>query len=454
MKVTIARTFLIVLFLPVALFGQENQSRTLTFGEAVKTGLENNLNLNQQKNLLVSNKVVRTAGMMSLGPTVSINGNAGRNDGNRFIQQEAKVVNGVTDFMNASLDATMPLFRGLSTLNSVRQLDNLYDAQISVVQRSTEQVIRDVSDLYLTCLLDQELVSINQKNVETQQKQYEQIREHVSAGSRAEVDLKNQEYQLKNAELLLLRAKNTLRNDKAQLAYMLGLDPSKGFQVTEPNWALPEPGNYNLDELYTIAETRRADLSEAKQREKAAHFALKSARGRYFPNITLFTSYGSAYNYIYRNEILTNIDNRSFRQQFTMDNKQLTYGVSFSIPLYGGFAARAQTAERKALYENARLLSENRDLLIKSQVLLAYQNLQDAQSAFNAAQAQLESAETSYNLENERYQLGISDIVALTLAVQNYTKAQGDFASARYTLLFQRLLINFNTGTLRPEDVE
>ena len=227
---------------------QDSTFTTLTFKDAVKIGLENNLNLNQQKNLLISNRVDKTSGLLSFGPSVAINGNTGRNDGNSFNQQQGRVINGVLDFTNASIDANMPLFRGLSVMNNYRQASSLYEAQWQNVSRTNQDVIRDIARQYLTCLLDQRLVLINEKNLESQQQQFNQISEQVSAGSRAEVDMKNQEYQVKNANLLLLRAKNTLRNDKAILAQTLQLDPSIVFGLEEPAWPVGELENLALDQ--------------------------------------------------------------------------------------------------------------------------------------------------------------------------------------------------------------
>src|SRR5687768_4506465 len=93
----------------LAVFAQEKIPSSLTLKEAVKIGLDNNLNLNQQKNLLIASKVAKSSGLLSFGPSVNINGNAGRNDGNSFNQQQGRVINGVLDFVNASVDANMPL---------------------------------------------------------------------------------------------------------------------------------------------------------------------------------------------------------------------------------------------------------------------------------------------------------------------------------------------------------
>lgn len=434
-------------------FSQENTTTSLTFKEAVKIGLENNLNLNQQKNILVSTRVDKTSGLLSFGPSLNINGNTGRNDGNSFNQQQGRVINGVLDFTSASIDASMPLFRGLNVVNSYRQSVNLYEAQLHNVSRTNQDVIRDIAQQYLTCLLDQRLVLINEKNLQSQEQQYNQIREQVNAGSRAEVDLKNQEYQVKNANLLVLRAKNTLRNDKAILAQTLQLDPSITFGLEEPAWPVGGLEDLTLDELYEIAQSRRSDLKVAHHNEKAAEYGFKATKGNYFPSVSLFASYGSAYNYIHGSDANPNPENRNFDQQFTSDNTQLTYGISFRIPLYNAFQTRSTVVRNRMIYENSRLQRDNIALTVKSEVLLAYQNYRDAQAAYEAAESQLRAAEVSNALEKERYLLGISDIVALTLANQLLTRAEADFEGSRYTLMFQNLLINYATGTLKFEDI-
>ena len=431
----------------------QDTPRIITFGEAVKIGLEKNIALAQQENFLVTAKTDKTSGLLGMGPSVNINGSAGRNTGNSFIQQEGRVVNGVTDFTSATINARMPLFQGLSNVNSYKQFSDAYDAQLYSTQYSKQEVMRNVAQQYLTCLLDQQLVRINQKNLESQEQQYSQISEQVLAGSRAEVDQLNQEYQVKNANLLLLRAKNTLRNDKARLAITLQLDPALQFELQEPGWQPSQYDGMSLDELYTIADERRADLATTRHQESASRFSYKAVKGGYFPSIVAFLNYGSAYNYIHPNDIITNPNNRSFDEQFFTDNTQLTYGVSFNIPVFNRYSTKSSVIRRRMLYENAKLETENKQVQVKGDVLLAYQNLQDAKASFDAAEAQLNAARVSNELERERYQLGISDIVALTQSNQALTLAETDYEGARFTLMFQQILINFATGTLKFEDI-
>lgn len=424
--------------------------QTLTFRNAIKMGLENNLLLNQQKNLLISTEVNRTSALLQMTPSLSAGGSAGRFDGNSFNQQRGEVVNGQVDFINGGLSASIPIFNGFNQVNAYKQAASQNEAQLNFVVRTRQDVIRNVAFQYLTCLLDQQLLKIDQQNLETQKTQLDQIKQQVDLGSRAEADLYNQEFQVRNAELLVVRSSNRLKNDKALLAQTLMIDPIVSFNLEEVNWSTEDylVENMAVENLNTTALQSRADLKQASNTERAAQLGYLSRRGRYFPSLSGFAEMNSRYNYIHGAP-----DNRTFDQQFRSDNRQFNYGVSLQVPIFSGLANRAQVTQQRVLFENAKLNTVSTEVRVKSDVLIAYQNYQDAQANFSSAEAQLRAGELSYKMEKERYDLGISNIVQLTTAQQSYVKAQSDFASAQFTLMFQKLLINYATGTLQEEDI-
>lgn len=428
-------------------FGQELTE--LTFSEAVQIALKNNVNLKQQRNQLDATNMQKTSSLASMGPSVSVSGNLGRNDGNSFNQQEGRVINGVVDFMSGSLNANMVLFNGMNRLNAYKQSQRQLESQMHLIERTNQDVIQQVSSQYLQCLLDQELLKIAKTNLETQKKQLEQITEQAESGSRAKVDVYNQEYQVKNAELSVLRSQFTLRNDKATLSQTLQIDAGFDYQVAEPGWSVNNISmeSKELSELNDIALKNRSDYLQAQATQSASRFGYMSQSGNYYPRVSAFFSYGSQYNDVKGQA------NRNFDQQFFGDNLQTTYGLSFNIPIFNGFNTRSTVVQSKINYENAKLDVENIEMAVKSDVLRAYQNYKDAITAYEASKSQLDAAKISYNLEEERYKLGISDLVQFTQASQSLTGAQADMAQARYTLLFQDILLQYAVGTLKFEDI-
>jgi outer membrane protein len=445
------RLFLMVCALGASygVWAQQQLAEKLTFKEAVKIGLQNNVLLNQQKNQLEYTQINKTSSLLQMGPSVQASGNAYRNDGNSFNQNEGRVVNGVIDYVGANVSANMPVFSGLSNLNTYRQANNQNEAQLHQVVRSNQDVIRDVANQYLQCLLDQQLVKINQQNVETQTVQYEQIRELVELGNRAEADLYNQQYLVKNAELLLVRSRNSLSNNLATLALTLQIDPTVYTSVEDIDWDvnLMVADTLSVDAMVAMAMDRRSDLKQAQHAEKAAHFGLSATKGLYYPNLSAGIQYGSRFNYVHGE------DNRSFADQFTEDNVSLSYGVSLTIPIYYGLQYRSQAAFSRVTYENAQIRTRNMEVTVQSDVMRSYQNFRDALTNYETSQAQLRSAEIAYQMEKERYDLGISNIVQLQLVNQTYVRAQGDYQSSLFNLMFQRLQINYTLGTIKFEDI-
>ena len=442
----------IIFFLSAnCLYAQETPG-TLRLTDAVRIALENNINLLQETNRLDIFQSDKSSSYANMAPSVGISGNYGRNDGNSFNQQEGRVVNGKLDFLNGSLNMDMTLFNGLNRLKNTKSAGSALESQAHLVARTRQQVIRDVSNQYLRCLLDHQLVLIAEENRVYQEEIYRQMQEMVNAGSRAEVDLVNQRYQLKNAELQVLQAEIQLRNSKATLSQLLQLDPSITFDVVEPTWELSEFAfeQYGTDSLYEIAMEQRRDLQRFRASEDAAKYGLAAQRGRYFPELSAFFNYGSAYNFL-----LGTPDSvaRDFNQQFMEDNVYKTYGLALRIPVFQGLQTRNQVVRARVNYQNAQLQTKQSENTAKLEVLNAYQNVQDAMTNYEVTKVQLEAAELNLQLQEERYRLQASSFVEFTQANADFVSAKGSHAQAKYVLLFQDILLQFALGTLDLEDI-
>jgi len=424
----------------------------LKFSEAVRIALENNITLLQETNRLDVFQSDKSSSYASMAPSVVVSGNYGRNDGNSFNQQEGRVVNGQLDFLNGSVNMNMTLFNGLNRLKNTKSASSALESQAHFVARTRQQVIRDVANQYLRCLRDHQLVLIAEENLVSQQEVYRQMEEMVNAGSRAEVDLVNQRYQLKNAELLVLQAEIQLRNSKADLSQLLQLNPREVFDVEEPTWELSAYAyeDYTEDSLYSIAMEQRRDLLQAQANESSARYGLAAQEGRYMPELAAFFNYGSAYNFIVG---APDSLSRDFDQQFFEDNVYKTYGLALRIPVFQGLQTRNQVVRAKVDYQNAQLLTKQTENTARLEVLNAHQNLRDAITNYEVTQVQLEAAELNLQLQEERYRLQASSFVEYTQANSDYVEAKGTHAQAKYVLLFQDILLQFALGTLDMEDI-
>lgn len=439
--------------LGTAAFGQDTIS-VLTFKDAVRLAVQQNATLNQQRNLLFQSQVNKTYRIGQLVPNAGINGGLGQRNGNSFIQQEARVVNATVYNANASFGVSMPIFGGLSGINTVRQASSQLDAQLEMVNRTTQDIINQVSAQYLQVLLDKELLKIAEENVEALKTQYEQAKAQVALGARSPVDEYNQLALVSNAEVRMTQAEQTLINDRTTLFQLLMVDPTVKTTVDEPAWDVNAIAldNLSLDELVTVAMEHRSDLKQAEYTEKASRFGMHAAKGNYLPSLTANYSNGSAYNQV-KGADKNDPNYRDFNDQFFKDNRSNYIGLSFNIPLFTGFQNRMFYVQSKVLYENNKLLTRNREMLVKGDVIKAYENYQSMQKAYTAGLTGAEASELAYNLERERYTLGITSFVDLANANKTYIQAQTDMAQAKYRFLFQKIMLDYAVGTLKVEDI-
>ncbi len=442
------------------------QTKVLTFEEAVRIAMKNSVVLNTQRNNLEASQIQKTASLVSMGPSLSLNSSAVRIDGNSFNPQTGSVINGTRDNITGSLNGNINLFSGFQTINTIKQNTNLLEAQAYNVNRVTQDVINTVATQYLTVMLDGELVKIAKENFDGLSKQLEQIKEQAALGARSPVDEYNQDAQTKAAELRYVQAGIQLNNDRALLTQTLLIDPFEEFAVENPNWDVSAIGNEILDPraLAEEAKLHRGDYLRATRQESAQRFGMAATRGGMMPRLIAFGTYGSAYNFQHNvadsiddgsgNQILNPSAPRPFGEQFKQDNVYKQYGVQLTIPILNGFQSRSTHVQQKILFENSQLTRKNLEFQIQNDVLRTIRNYEGAKKSYRITVDQLKAAEVAFQLETERYNLGVTNFVDFVNANRAFVQAQADKARAEYNLVFQKLLLEYAVGTLKVEDIQ
>jgi outer membrane protein len=448
MKFTLAALTL----LSVTSLAQTTDNSKLTYKEAVKIALEKNVNLNQQKNTLYSRQVAKNAAIANLGPNLFINGGGSRNIGQQPNPENGDLQNLTVDNFGASINAQITIFNGFNRVNQLQSSINQFKAQAYFVSRTEQDVIYNVTTQFLQVLLDQELLRIAEENFNAQQAVLNQIREQVTLGARAESDLYNQDAQVKNMQVIALRSKVTLENDKATLAQTLQLDPSVPVQVASPSPsdALTVPLSMSLDSLYTVALNTRPDFKQLDYQSQANKFTYRAAGSGYYPSLTFGASYGSGYY----SSLKDNPAYGGFSNQFGTIFPNTNLQINFNIPLFGRLQNRNQRVLARVNYDNSILQRDNLEKTIKIDVQRAYKNYKTAIESYSAGLAQLQSGELALKTQQESFLLGVANQVTLAQANQTYVQAAASKAQAEVTLIFQAILLDYALGTLKFDSLQ
>lgn len=456
---------LFVAFASIAQDQQQSTARILTFEEAIRIALKNSVLLNTARNNLEAAQAQKLAGIMSLGPNVNASASASTVNGNQFNSQTAELINGTRDNISGSINANLLLFNGFSSINYMRAQHENLDAATYFVHRTTQDVMNNVATQYLNVLVDKELLEIAKENYAAQQKLLEQVTEQVKLGAKSQVDEYNQDALTKGAEYRAVLAQVTLDNDRALLAQTLLIDAvAEPFEVEKPAWDAGAMVNHTLsvDSLVGIAKTHRADYLRAAKLQDAARHNAASILGYSLPSLSAVAGMYSYYNFThnvpafkpdgtpnpgYADNIVP------FSDQFRRNNVQKSVGFQLNVPILNGFRNRAQYVQQRINFRNAELTHKNLDIQLRNDVLRSVRTYEGSLKAYVVSVDQLKAAENAFNFETERFNLGVTNFVDYTNANRVYVQAQTDKAQAEYRLVFQKVLVDYAVGTLRPEDV-
>ena len=430
---------------------QEQDTFRLTYREAVRIALQNNLTLNQQENNLIVRQVQKNQSIAAFLPSISLQGSARHSEGQQPNPDGGELLDLSVDNVDANIQAGMVLFNGFNRVNTLSQYSNQFRAQTSLVKRTEQDVVYNVTTQYLQVLLDQELLRIAAEAHRVQNVILNQLREQVNLGARAAADMYTQDAQVRNLEVTALQARVTLENDKALLAQTLQLDPSIPVTLEFPSIENTlNIQSISLDSLYDVALANRPDLKQAEYQAKANLYAYKASASGYFPSLSLFASYGSQY--------ISTLKDRpvygTFSNQFGTVFPSLSYGVSLTIPIFDRLVTRTNRVFNKIIYENSVLQQENIRKAVKIDVKQMYNNYITAQESYQASQVQLRAGELALRTQQEGFILGAASQVELAQANQVYVQAAASRAQAEVTLLFQQMLMEYALGTLRVDSFD
>ena len=137
-----------------------------------------------------------------------------------------------------------------------------------------------------------------------------------------------------------------------------------------------------------------------------------------------------------------------FSVVFYTNNLKQIIGLTLNIPIFNQFQYRTNITSAKITYRNNELNLEMQKFNVYAQVQTAYNNFLTYKEKYNASLAGYIASKLAFEKQLERFKLGIGNIVEFSLASQNFLQAQSVKVQSEYALLFQKIIMDYYTGTL------
>ena len=326
-------------------------------------------------------------------------------------------------FYMPTLSANMLFFDFGKTKASADLAKRNYEASRYDAESNIETVIYNVKVAYYNMVFAEIQKAVYEETVKDFELQLKQAKAYYEIGKKAKIDVTTAEYNLGNAKVNLIRAKNTLELAAVELANAVGIPELENVILKDK--MNNKKYDVNFPDLLKTAQESRPALLSAKKAMDAAELNVRAAKRAFTPDISGFASYDHGGR---------QIDN-DYGYQF---------GVQLNYTAMNVMLLKKQVDEAKATYQKYVADYEQQKQNVYLEVKSAYINLLNSHDSLDVAKLALQQAKERQYLAFRRYQVGLGDAIEFKDSENTYLNAQLDYYNN---------LLNYNINAAELERV-
>ncbi len=421
----------IILFLTALCFASSAeltaQVDTLTIDKCVDIALKNNplIKIAESNYDIASSNLIGTRSILM--PQVSLQSNYNKNGGYFFIGPTARQ----SDYENYSigLQATQLIFDFGKTYSRVSANSDLEDASVQDLAAAKQNLILNTYIAYFTYLQAHRIKKVNEESLQQAEEHLNEAEKFYEIGTKPQFDVLKAKTDEANAKVNLLTAENNLTVSRLQLENVLNTKLGNNFALKD-NLELSKD-TISINEALNTSLENRPELIGMKMRLEASKSFVTSAWAANLPSIN------ATGGYTWRGYAL----NQQFLNSWNV-------GLSFSLPLFQGFALQAGIDQANANLVNTEaqfdVVKQNINLDVQQQ----YTSVKIATAKINAAKSLVQQAEETFKLAEGRYKEGVGSPIEITDARVTLLNAQTTYIQALYDYQVAFVRLQKSMGTL------
>jgi outer membrane protein len=409
-------TILFVISLAAASLAQ-----VMSLDDCIDTAVKNNYSVLATQNAMKSSQGDVYAAWGQVLP--SINATSGRSKNWKGFTGidtlTGSIISGTSNSYSGSISASQTYQGlGLGTYGKIKlSQKNLSSAQYNVSSARSSLILQVKADYY-NVLKAKMLENVARDAVKRGEERLRVAQSRYDLGSASMSDVLKAKVQFGNDKLDLVSKANATRLGMAQLAYTMGVDVNRDFQVAD---SLPVvTNNISYEQALSRALSENPEYRKSQIDLQAARTSKLIACSNLLPSLSLGLTHSNGSN--------TYSDYSDFRRV----NAEYQAHISFNFNIFDGFNDYANI--RSARY-NIRTNEEN-VANTKNSVALAvreaFLDLDQAREARKLADESVASAQEDLNLVKEKYNLEAATILEVLDAEVSLKQAQTNQVQALY----------------------
>lgn len=422
---------LFLLLLPMPVYGQSDGATVLTRIQAEQMALKNNPRVSVSKLLaLAQHQVVGEARSAEL-PTVNGAVTAVKTEDASRISAGSLTASRLLTHAGtgASVSQLITDFGRTHNLILTQKLRERAAGADSLATQ--EEIVLATDQAFYDALTAQAVLQVARQTVAARQATQSQVTQMTQNKLKSTLDQSFADVNLSQSQLLQLDAQNNADATMAALDAVLGQDHEITYQLSDDSTQANAPP-VDFQQLVQSALAQRPDLQSRTLTQQSDQKFARAQWDQLLPSVSALGTVGSV-------PVRTD--------QYYTSNWWGAVGVNVNIPIFNGFLFSSEAKE--AAYRARADAERTRDLRdqIVRDVRTAWLQANTAWQRITVTAQLSKEANSSLQLAQTRYQLGLSSIVELTQAQLQQTSAAIDNTNAQYQYRLSLAALNYQTGS-------
>lgn len=448
----------------------------LTLQACLDMALANNIPVKQSELLEQNARLNLNQSRLNRLPNVSANLNYGINNGRSIDPFTNSYINQQLASSNSTLAASIPVFRGFQTQNSIRQAAYNYQASKLELQQEKDNLTLNVILAFLQLMNDEDVLALTRKQTAVTEKQAERLELLNKEGAIAPAVLYDMKGQYAGDQLAVINAERAVEMSRLTLLQFMNRPYDKGMQISREGFDMKvEPYSATADNIYNTALQNLSLVKAAELRTKAANKAIRVAASGLYPTLSVFGQLGTNYSSAARTStaigstdvvtndyVLVNGNNSpviskqtnyssqkiGFFKQYN-NNLGTFVGVSLQVPIFSSFQTRTRVKQARLEEKRTEYVAENTKVQLRQAIEQAHLNMTTAWDKYKILGNQVTAFEESFRAAEIRFNLGALNSVEYLLVKNNLDRASINLTSARYDYLLRTKVLDFYQAKLK-----
>ncbi|MCD4834774.1 MAG: TolC family protein [Bacteroidales bacterium] len=464
---------IIITALTITLSSASNAQKVWTLEDCINYAIENNITVKRQELTAESAERTYFQSKMAVLPNVNANGSHFYNSGKAINYETYSYVNESFQGGNLALTTEVDIFNGLQTLNTIKKSKLDFLSQLENVEKAKNDITINVSTAYLQILLNKELRDNAEQQLDITLDQIEKTKKLFEIGNAAKGDLLQIESQAASEKAALTNAENNLKISYLDLSQLLNLEDPENFEILFPEIPditladdISEVSSIFNDAIVVLPEIKSAELQL-----KSFEQNLSISKGAISPTISIGYQYSSRYSELTNNPLGTEIGQATQPTGVTesgeniynfysyntyadsypsldqiSDNASQAFYIAIRIPIFNNWNTMNSINQAEINLSDSKL-----NLDLQKQNL--YKSIQQARvlaiAAMDRYVANLEAVESmqeAFRYTEQKYQVGLVDILEYKTAKIQLNQTKSDLSQAKYEYIFRTKILEFYKG--------